>query len=123
MLKFIFRKLLYGLLVLLGVVILVFFLFQGFGDPSRIVMGQTGDSITQANIRKELYLINEKGEKVSKIKQFLYYLNDVSPICFHSTEDISKKKLKGVFIGGSSKVGLKIPYLRKSYQSKREVWT
>ncbi|MGB3008042.1 MAG: ABC transporter permease [Chitinophagaceae bacterium] len=123
MLKFIFRKLLYGLLVLLGVVILVFFLFQGFGDPSRIVMGQTGDSTTQANIRKELYLINEKGEKVSKIKQFLYYLNDVSPICFHSKEDISKKKLTGIFIGGSSKVGLKIPYLRKSYQSKREVWT
>ena len=127
MLKYITKKLLYGLLVLAGVVVLVFFLFQGFGDPSRIVMGQSGDSTTQANIRKELYLINEKGEKISKFKQFLYYLNDVSPICVHSKKDIEKKNLKGVFIGGSTKpdsyrVGLKIPYLRKSYQSKRPVW-
>lgn len=123
MLRFITKKFLYGLLVLLGVMILVFFLFQGFGDPSRIVMGQTGDSTTQANIRKELYLINENGEKIPKFRQFLYYLNDISPICFHSKEDIEKKKLQGIFIGGNTKFGLKIPYLRKSYQSKRGVWS
>jgi peptide/nickel transport system permease protein len=122
MFKYIAKKLLYGLLVLIGVVVLVFFLFQGIGDPSRIVMGQSGDSTTQANIRKDLYLINEKGESISKFKQFLYYLNDVSPICFHSKEDIEKKNLKGIFIGGTTKFGLKIPYLRKSYQSKRAVW-
>jgi len=115
MLRYITKKILYGLLVLVGVVVLVFFLFQGFGDPSRLVMGQSGDAATQANIRKELYLDQPKW------KQFLYYLNDVSPICFHSKEDIQKKKLKGFFIGGSTKFGLKIPYLRKSYQSKREV--
>ncbi|HWR32534.1 MAG TPA: ABC transporter permease, partial [Chitinophagaceae bacterium] len=122
MLRFIIKKFLYGLLVLLGVMVLVFFLFQGFGDPSRIVMGQTGDSTTQANIRKELYLINEKGENIPKFKQFLFYLNDISPVCFHSKEDIAKKKLQGVFIGGNLKFGLKVPYLRKSYQSKRSVW-
>lgn len=122
MLRFIIKKLLYGLLVLVGVMVLVFFLFQGFGDPSRIVMGQTGDSTTQANIRKELYLINEKGEKIPKFKQFLYYLNDISPICFHSKADIEKKKLQGIFIGGNMKFGFKVPYLRKSYQSKRSVW-
>jgi ABC-type dipeptide/oligopeptide/nickel transport system permease component len=122
MIKFIIKKLLYGILVLLGVVVLVFFLFQGFGDPSRIIMGQTGDSTTQANIRKELYLINEKGENIPKLKQFLYYLNDISPLCVHSKTEIEKKKLKGFFIGGEKKFGLKIPYLRKSYQSKRPVW-
>src|ERR1041384_2627319 len=121
MLKLIIRKLLYGLLVLVGVVILVFFLFQGFGDPSRLVMGQSGDSTTQANIRKELYLINEKGEPISKFKQFLFYLNDVSPLCIYNKEDIAKKQLKGIFVGGDAKVGLKVPYLRKSYQSKRDV--
>ncbi|MBL7724930.1 MAG: ABC transporter permease [Chitinophagaceae bacterium] len=121
MIKLIIKKTIYGLLVLVGVVVLVFFLFQGFGDPSRIVMGQTGDSTTQANIRKELYLINEKGEKIPRFKQFLYYLNDVSPICFHNKADIEKKKLRGLFAGGNTKFGLKIPYLRKSYQSKREV--
>jgi peptide/nickel transport system permease protein len=123
MLKYILKKTLYGLLVLLGVIVLVFFLFQGFGDPSRLVMGQTGDSTTQANIKKELYLINEKGEKISKFKQFLYYLNDVSPLCFHSSKEIEKKKLRGFFFGGQNKFGIKVPYLRKSYQSKREVWT
>lgn len=86
-------------------------------------MGQTGDSTTQANIRKELYLINETGEKIPKFKQFLYYLNDVSPFCLHSKTDIEKKKLRGFFTGGEKKLGLKIPYLRKSYQSKREVWS
>jgi ABC-type dipeptide/oligopeptide/nickel transport system permease component len=106
----------------MGVVVLVFFLFQGFGDPSRIVAGQSSDSATQSNIKRELYLINEKGEKIGKFKQFLHYLNDISPICFHSKEDIASKKLKGIFIGGEKKFGLKIPYLRKSYQSKRPVW-
>jgi peptide/nickel transport system permease protein len=121
MLKYITRKLIYGLLVLVGVVILVFFLFQGFGDPSRLVMGQTGDSATQANIRKELYLIDEAGKPIPKFRQFLYYLNDVSPICVHTKADIEKKKLRGLFIGGNTRFGLKIPYLRKSYQTRREV--
>lgn len=116
MLKYITKKILYGLLVLVGVVVLVFFLFQGFGDPSRLVMGQSGDSATQANIRKELYLDQPKW------KQFVLYLNDVSPIAIHSKEEIANKKLKGFFIGGNKKVCFKIPYLRKSYQTKRPVW-
>ena len=115
MLKFIARKILYGLLVLIGVVVLVFFLFQGFGDPSRLVMGQTGDSATQANIKRELYLDQPKW------KQFVFYLNDVSPVCIHSKADVQKKNLKGIFIGGETKFGLKIPYLRKSYQTKKDV--
>jgi ABC-type dipeptide/oligopeptide/nickel transport system permease component len=119
LLSFITKKLLYGLLVLVGVVILVFFLFQGFGDPSRLIMGQTGDAATQANIRKELYLDQPKWQ------QFLYYVNDVSPISIHSSNNIKEKKLRGFFIGGENdgryRVGLKIPYLRKSYQTKKEV--
>lgn len=111
------------MLVLAGVIVLVFFLFQGFGDPSRIVAGQSSDSTTQSNIRRELYLIDAKGEKIPKFKQFLHYLNDVSPVCFHSKEEISNKKLRGFFVGGNTKFGIKIPYLRKSYQSKREVWS
>ena len=117
MLKYIVRRTLYGLLVLVGVVILVFFLFQGIGDPSRLVMGQSGDSATQAGIRKELYLDQPKW------KQFIFYLNDVSPVCVHGKEEIRKKNLKGFFIGGNTKFGIKLPYLRRSYQSKREVGT
>jgi peptide/nickel transport system permease protein len=78
-------------------------------------MGQTGDSTTQANIRKELYLDQPKW------KQFIFYLNDVSPIAIHSKEEIQKKELKGFFIGGETKLALKLPYLRKSYQTKKSV--
>lgn len=117
MLRFIIKKIGYGLLVLLGVVVLVFVLFQGFGDPARLVMGQTGDAATQANIRKELYLDQPKW------KQFLYYLNDVSPLAIHTKDEISKKELKGLFIGGETKFAIKLPYLRKSYQTKKPVAT
>ena len=115
MLQFITRKISYGLLVLVGVVVMVFFLFQGFGDPARLVLGQSGDSTTIKNIRKELALDQPKW------KQFLLYLNDVSPVALHTEEDIQKKQLKGFFIGGESKLGIKIPYLRRSYQTKKDV--
>lgn len=111
----ILRKIFYSLLVLLGVVVLVFFMFQGFGDPARLIVGQTGDKKTMDNIRKDLYLDQPKW------KQFFLYLNDVSPICIHTKTDIEKKELNGFFIGGATKLGLKVPYLRKSYQTKKSV--
>lgn len=114
-LKFFLKKILYSFSILLGVVALVFIMFQGFGDPARMIVGQTGDKKTMDNIRKDLYLDQPK------LKQFMLYLNDVSPICFHTQADIDKKKLNGFFIGGNTKIGLKFPYLRKSYQTKKEV--
>jgi ABC-type dipeptide/oligopeptide/nickel transport system permease component len=116
-LKFILKKILYGVFVLLGVVVLVFVLFQGFGDPSRLVMGQTGDAKTQEAIRKELYLDQPKW------KQFIFYLNDVSPLSIHTIEEIKKKELQGIFMGGDTKLAIKLPYLRKSYQTKGSVGT
>lgn len=115
--KHLFKKLFYSLLVLLGVVVLVFIMFQGLGDPERLILGQSGDKKTMDNIRKDLYLDKPKW------KQFVLYLNDVSPICLHAKNDIDKKELKGLFIGGTTKVGLKLPYLRKSYQTKKNVGT
>jgi len=115
MLRLITRKLLYGLLVLLGVVVLVFFLFQGFGDPARLIIGQTGDSATLQNIRKELALDQPKWE------QFILYLNDVSPVSIYSKEEIIQRDLKGIFIGGNTRLVIKFPYLRRSYQSRKEV--
>ncbi len=106
-------------MVLLGVVVLVFIMFQGFGDPARMIVGQTGDKKTMDNIRKDLYLDQPKW------KQFILYINDVSPICVHTKIDIEEKQLKGFFIGGITsafyQAGIKIPYLRKSYQTKKEV--
>jgi peptide/nickel transport system permease protein len=100
---------------MLGVVVIVFVLFQGIGDPARLVVGQTGDEATLKNIRKELYLDQPK------YKQFLFYLRDISPLAVHSARDIEEKKLSGIFIGRENRFGIKIPYLRRSYQSKRPV--
>jgi peptide/nickel transport system permease protein len=95
----------------------VFFLFQGFGDPSRLVIGQRGDAKTQENIRKEMYLDQPKW------KQFFLYLNDISPIGVHGKAEIETKQLKGFFVGGETQLGLKLPYLRRSYQTKKAVST
>lgn len=115
MLQLIIKKLLYGILVLAGVVMVVFFIFQAFGDPARMVLGQTGDKKTMDNIRKELYLDQPKW------KQFVLYANDISPIAIHTVSDIRGKKLRGFFIGGNTKLAIKVPYLRRSYQTKKEV--
>ena len=90
-------------------------MFQGFADPARLIVGQTGDKKTMDNIRQELYLDQPKW------KQFLLYVNDVSPIAIHSKTEIENKKLRGFFIGGEKKIGIKVPYLRRSYQTKKEV--
>lgn len=101
--------------MLIGVVMLVFFLFQGFGDPARLVMGETGDAKTLNNIRHELNLDQPKW------KQFLLYLNDVSPISIYSNKVIISKNIKGLKIGGENKLVFKLPYLRTSYQTKKSV--
>lgn len=100
-----------------GVTVVVFVLFQGFGDPSRLIMGQRADAATQENIRKDLNLDQPKW------KQFVLYLNDVSPLSIHAADQVAGKQLHGFFIGGETKVGVKLPYLRRSYQTKKEVWT
>ena len=117
MIRYFTRRIFYGMLVMLGVVVLVFFLFQGFGDPARLLLGQTADAATQENIRKELYLDQPTW------KRFLYYLNDVSPIGVHDEKEIASKQLKGFFFGGESKIGIKLPYLQRSYQTRKDVWT
>lgn len=109
------KKLAYGALVLFGVVVVVFLVFQAFGDPARMVLGQSGDKQTMDNIRKELHLDQPKW------KQFILYLNDISPVGIYTKEEIKEKKLRGVFVGGDKKMGIKIPYLRRSYQTKKPV--
>lgn len=116
MIKFLIRKIFYGLLVMLGVVVVVFFLFQGFGDPARLTLGQSGDSATIQNIRRELHLDKPL------ISQFGYYLKDISPLSVYSKEEVEKKKIRGIGVGDETQFLLKFPYLGRSYQSKRDVW-
>ena len=104
-----------GLSVLIGVVVLVFLLFQGLGDPARMLAGQSANAKTLANIRAELHLDEPKW------KQLAYYFNDVSPIGIHHEQSITSKQLQGIFIGGDWKFGIKLPYLRTSYQTRQPV--
>jgi len=115
MFQILIKKIAYGVLVLFGVVIIVFLVFQAFGDPARMVLGQSGDKKTMDNIRKELYLDQPKW------KQFVFYVNDISPISVDTKKEIEEKGLRGFFVGGHVKLGLKIPYLRRSYQTKKQV--
>jgi peptide/nickel transport system permease protein len=109
-------RLFYGSLVMLGVVVVVFFLFQGFGDPARLILGQRADAGTLNNIRKDLYLDQPKW------KQFAFYLNDVSPVSIYDRKELLEKNIQGIGIGGNTRLVLKFPYLRRSYQTRRPVW-
>lgn len=119
MINFILKRLLYGLFVLLGVTVIVFFLFNGLADPARLTQGQNTNVETLENIKKELGLDKPLGV------QFAYYLNDLSPLSIHAStdEEVQKYHYTPLFKIGNNKVfALKKPYLRSSYQSKRPVW-
>ncbi|RFS19120.1 ABC transporter permease [Chitinophaga silvatica] len=119
MFQFLLRKIGYGALVLLGVVVLVFILFNVLpGDPARLTLGQRADVTSLENVRKELHLDQPAGV------QFLYYINDLSPI---GVVDSSAKRegLQAISlfsIGNDKTIALKTPNLRRSYQSKKPVW-
>ncbi|MDR3046846.1 MAG: ABC transporter permease [Bacteroidales bacterium] len=124
MTKYIIKRVLYGFLVMLGVITLVFFLFTILpADPSRMIMGQRSDLDTEEAIRKEM------GLDLPIYKQYLAYLNDLSPISWHRTDNVTSfwylndhnyQYIKIISSKRSSLV-LKKPFLRRSYQSKRPV--
>lgn len=117
MISFIARKLYYGLGVLLGVTIVVFFLFNGLGDPARLTVGQRTDVETIEAVKKELGL----DQPLST--QFGMYLNDVLPISLHADtpENSQKYNYTKLWSIGTKCLVLKAPYLRRSYQTKRNV--
>ena len=124
MFRYIRKRILYGLLVMLGVVVLVFFLFNILpGDPARMMLGQRADEESVMIINKDL------GRDKPLYQQFFNYLNDLSPISFHNSNPESYWYLDSTKYSpyctlatiGETSVVLKYPYLRRSYQSKRPV--
>ncbi|HVI43329.1 MAG TPA: ABC transporter permease [Chitinophaga sp.] len=117
--RFLLRKTGYGLLVLFGVVVLVFFLFNVLpGDPARLTLGQRADISSLENVRKELHLDQPVG------MQFLLYVNDLSPLGVHTIKE-AEENLHYITLTHISKekiIVLKTPYLRRSYQGKKQVW-
>nr|MBC7612031.1 ABC transporter permease [Pseudopedobacter sp.] len=119
MIKYILQKLLYGVAVLAGVVVVIFFLFNILpADPARMTQGQRSDVQSLEAVRKEFGL--DKPVSV----QFLYYIDDLSPIAIHGADSASQAKYhyqKLFKINQTQALVLKFPYLRKSYQTKRDV--
>lgn len=118
MFTYIIKRLLYGFLVLLGVVIIVFFLFNVLpGDPVAMMSGQRTDVATREAISRDLGLDKPLHE------QLLLYLEDLSPISYH--EDTPKNEDKysyvKIFHSGDNVLVLKWPYLRRSFQTNRMV--
>lgn len=100
MFAYILKKTAYGLLVMLGVVSLIFVLFNILpGDPARMMLGQNADQESIDLLHKELGLDKPLGIR------YLRYLNDLSPV--------------GVDHEGN--FGFKLPELGRSYQSDRSV--
>lgn len=118
---YITRKILYGIAVLFGVATLVFFLFTILpGDPAQMMLGQRADKESVDAIRTELGLNKSLG------RQYLDYLNDLSPLSFYSGCSAERKLEKishfvKIATLGTSTIVMKAPYLRMSYQSKRPV--
>jgi len=119
MIGYALRKIGYGLVVMLGVVVVVFFLFNILPvDPARMTQGQRADVQSLQAVRKEFGL--DKSIPV----QFAYYLDDLSPIGVHlnTPDEQTKYHYAKLFPVSSTHVlALKWPYLRRSYQTRKDV--
>ena len=126
MLKFILHRLYSGFWVMLGVITIVFLLFNVLpGDPARMMLGQRADVSSVEAINKELGL-----DKPLPV-QYLLYLNDLSPVSWHDNDpekrawNADSMRYGSIYkiIGSSTGKGvyIKKPYLRRSYQTGRTV--
>ena len=118
MLSYILNKFFYGILTLFGVVTVIFFLFTVLpGDPARMMLDQREDSEQLENIKRKY------GFDKPILTQYVYYLNDLSPISIHSNDETNytflstnKYSFKKLLTLGEKTVVVKFPYLRESFQ-------
>ena len=117
---YILNKILQGFFSLFGVASLVFFMFTILpGDPAEMMLDQNQNS-------EQLEVLNNKfGFNLPLIDQYLYYLNDLSPISFHSTDKNEFSYYEKEIYGGiplfnfhNRIIVFKYPYLRTSYQRR-----
>ena len=96
----------------------IFFLFTVLpGDPARMMLDQREDSEQLENIKRKY------GFDQPILTQYAYYLNDLSPISIHSTDETNytyltknKYSFKKLFSVGDRTIVVKFPYLRESFQ-------
>ena len=108
------------MLTLFGVVSVIFLLFNLLpGDPARMMLDQNENAAQLENIRQKY------GFDKPKHIQYLYYINDISPISWHNAApeaytSLNSEKYSIAFSVslGQGALALKWPYLRESFQKK-----
>ncbi len=124
LLKFILKRLLSGILVIIGVVIFVFLLFNVLPvNSARMTLGQRTDAASVKAIERELRL------NLPWYSRLIYYFNDISPVSVHQLSDDSQptwispsqNSFVKIFSIGKRTLVLKQPYLGRSFQSRRKV--
>lgn len=118
MIRYLLHKIGYALLTLFGVITVIFILFTILpGDPARMMLDQNENSEQLALVKKKY------GFDKPLSTQYLYYLNDLSPLSFHSNNEedytfLAVGKYNGFTLLniGNTTVFLKTPYLRESFQ-------
>jgi peptide/nickel transport system permease protein len=115
MISFWIKKVPFFIAVLLGLIGMIFYLFQALPGPEQILSGQRTDKATTDAIVRDL------GLDQPVYSQAISYLNDVSPISVYS-QDNTPNGIKGTEIKLTNQsVWIKWPYLRRSFQTKRLV--
>lgn len=104
-------------MTLIGVVTVIFLLFTVLpGDPAKMMLGQNQTAEQVEAVKKKYGFDKPLGT------QYLYYLNDLSPLSFHSTVkedytflDDDKYSASKLFTIGETTTAIKWPYLRASF--------
>ena len=118
MIRYIAKRLMLGLLVVITIVVLITtIIFLAPVDPAQLTFGQRAETGAVAAKREALGL--DKSLPV----QMWYYLKDISPINFMETSAIDERRYSYINVVslGSKSLILKQPYLRESYQTGRSV--
>ena len=123
--RFVFKKIIYGFLVMLGVTTAVFLIFNILpGDPARLMLSQNATQEQIDAINKDL------GRDKPIHIQYFKFLNDLSPISIHDFSDpdnywyFNTSKYSGVplfSVSENKSLVMKYPYMGKSYVTKRKV--
>ena len=125
MIKYVLKKIAYGILVLLGVITVVFCIYNiKPGDPASMSGGQNTNKDIIENFNKEW------GLDQPILKRYFHFVNDLSPISVynHTSENsfiyYEQERYNGFKLFSiSDKYALytKAPYLKRSYLNNRSV--
>lgn len=112
--KRLIQKLAYGLFILISVATVVFWLFSAsFPNPEDILVSDRTDEKTIEAIKKELQLDQPKW------KQYLLFMNDLSPVSFYESREGLPSGLR-LYTDSENTILLKWPYLRHSFKTGRK---